>query len=153
MLTFFPFLFIFTKMAGRKSINIRFPFEETMDGGVFEVNNTTERALRDDLVSLLTTKRRQRVMRNQLYSPIFDYLDEPLDDVLKQRLEGDIKKKVAEFIPQIEINKIKFTPKPDEHLLGIKIIFSISELFDTEQTVELNIPTNDGAERDTADDL
>jgi len=145
--TFFIVLFIFTKMA-RQSINIRFPFEDTLDGGVFQVNTTTERALRDDLVSLLTTKRRQRVMRNNLFSPIFDYLDEPLDEIMQQRLEDDIKKKVAEFIPQIEIKKIKFEPKKDQNLLGIKIIFSISELFDTIQTVELNIPTEDASNRD-----
>ena len=136
----------------RQSINIRFPFAETFDGGVFQVNTTTERALRDDLVSLLTTKRRQRVMRSGLYSPIFDYLDEPMDDILQQRLQNDIKEKVAQFIPQIEIKTIKFTEKPDENLLGIKIIFSISDLFDTTQTVELNIPTPDLINRDTADE-
>ncbi len=136
----------------RQSINIRFPFAETFDGGVFQANTTTERALRDDLVSLLTTKRRQRVMRSGLYSPIFDYIDEPMDDILKQRLQTDIKEKVSQFIPQIEIKGIKFTEKPDENLLGIKIAFSISDLFDTTQTVELNIPTSDLADRDTADE-
>jgi phage baseplate assembly protein W len=137
----------------RQSINIRFPFEETYDGGVFAVNTTTERALRDDLVSLLTTKRRQRVMRNNLFSPIFDYLDEPLDVIMQQRLEDDIKKKVAEFIPQIDIKKIKFENKPEQNLMGVKVIFSIKELFDTIQTVELNIPTPDSSARDTADDI
>ena len=136
----------------RQSINIRFPVQETLDGGIFQTNNTTERALRDDLVSLLTTKRRQRVMRSGLYSPIFDYLDEPMDDTLKDRLQEDIKEKVAEFIPQIEIKGIKFQEKPDENLLGIKIVFSISDLFQTTQTVELNIPTPDLAGRDTMDE-
>lgn len=137
----------------RQSINIKFPFAETFDGGVFQANTTTERALRDDLVSLLTTKKRQRVMRSGLYSPIFDYIDEPMDETLKNRLQDDIKAKVAEFIPQIEIKGIKFTEKPNENLLGIKIVFSISDLFDTTQTVELNIPTPDLNGRDSADEL
>jgi phage baseplate assembly protein W len=136
----------------RQSINIRFPFQETFDGGVFQVNNTTERALRDDLISLLTTKKRQRVMRSGLYSPIFDYLDEPMDETLKDRLQDDIKEKVSQFIPQIEIKGIKFQEKPNENLLGIKIVFSISDLFDTTQTVELNIPTPDLANRDETDE-
>jgi phage baseplate assembly protein W len=134
----------------RKSINIKFPFQETFDGGVFQTNTTTERALRDDLVSLLTTKKRQRVMRSGLYSPIFDYLNEPMDDIMKDRLGDDIREKVSQFIPQIEIKGIKFQEKPEENLLGIKIVFSISDLFDTTQTVELNIPTPDFSERDTA---
>ena len=90
-------------------------------------------------------------MRNQLFSPIFDYINEPMDEIMKQRLENDIKAKVAQFIPQIEIKGIKYTDKPEENLLGIKISFSISELFDTIQTVELNIPTMDGANTDTTD--
>jgi phage baseplate assembly protein W len=136
----------------RQSINIRFPFAETFDGGVFQTNNTTERSLKDDLISLLTTKKRQRVMRSGLYSPIFDYIDEPLDDILKQRLQDDIKAKVSEFIPQIKIEGIKYTKKPEENLLGVKIIFSINDLFDTTQTVELNIPTPDLSGRDTVDE-
>lgn len=137
-------------MAGQ-SINIKFPFAETFDGGVIGTNNTTERALRDDLVSLLTTKPRQRVMRRNLHSPIFKYLNENLDEILKQRLSDDIKACVSKFIPQIEIKTIKYTEKPDENLLGIKIVFSISSLFDTTQTVELNIPTPDINQRDSAD--
>jgi phage baseplate assembly protein W len=126
----------------RQSINIKFPFQETFDGGVFKSNTTTENALKDDLISLLTTKPKQRVMRSNMYSPIFLYIHEPLDDILQQRLQSDIKDKVATFIPQIIIQGITFTPKP-ENLLGITIIFSISELFNTTQTVELNIPTPD----------
>ena len=126
-----------------RGINIKLPFENTQDGGVFALNITTENALRDDLVSLLTTKRGQRVMRNNLFSPIFDYIGEPLDGITQERLDHDIREKVSEFIPQIEIKNIKFTPNPEENLLGIKIIFAISELFGSEQIVELNIPTEE----------
>ena len=136
----------------RQTINIRFPFAETQDGGVFQTNNTTERALRDDLISLLTTKKRQRVMRSGLYSPIFDYLTEPMDDILKQRLQDDIKAKVATFIPQIVIQGIKYVDNVGENLLGIQITFSISNFFDTTQTVNINIPTPDLSARDSADE-
>lgn len=136
----------------RQSINIKFPFSETFDGGVFASNTTTESAIKSDLISLLTTKRRQRVMRSGLYSPIFDYLNEQLDSVLKDRLKADIIEKVGQFIPQIEIKGIKFTEKPDENMLGIQIVFSISSLFNTTQTVELNIPTPDMSMRDSADE-
>lgn len=137
---------------GRQSINIKFPFQETFNGGVFDTNTTTENALKDDLISLLTTKRRQRVMRSGLYSPIFDYIDEPMDSIMQQRLQDDIKTKVALFIPQIEIKGINYTPKPEQNLLGIQIVFSISELFGTVQSIELNIPTPDLADRDTVDE-
>ena len=82
----------------RQSINIKFPFAETFEGGVFKSNITTENALKDDLISLLTTKKRQRVMRSNLYSPIFDYINDQLDSVLQQRLKDDIIQKVNQFI-------------------------------------------------------
>ena len=124
-------------------INIKFPFEETQDGGVFALNTTTENALRDDLIALLTLKRGQRPMRNSMFSPIYDFIEEPLDEITQRRLDTEIRKKVGEFIPQIEIRQIKFTPKPDENLLGISIRFKIIELFGAEQVVELNIPTEE----------
>jgi phage baseplate assembly protein W len=126
----------------RQSINIKFPFKETFNGGVFDTNTTTESALRDDLIALLTTKKRQRVMRSNLYSPLFDFLQEPLDTIMQQRLEADIKRKVSEFMPQIDIKKIDYGNKPEQNLMSIKITFSVKELFGAIQTVELNLPTN-----------
>jgi phage baseplate assembly protein W len=124
-------------------INIAFPFQETQDGGVFSLNSTTQNAVRDDLIALLTLKRGQRPMRNTMYSPIFDYIGEPLDDTTQRLLDSEIREKVSQFIPQIVIKTINFTPKPEENLLGIRIIFTITELFGSEQVVELNIPTEE----------
>jgi len=124
-----------------KTINIRFPFKETFDGGVFEGTITSEAAYQSDLISLLTTRRGQRVMRSKLYSPIYDYLFEPLDDIAQQELRRDIDGKVREYIPQIEIKKIRFTPDYDNNSLGIKIIYIIKEFFSIEKSLELTFPT------------
>jgi hypothetical protein len=78
-----------------------------------------------------------------MYSPIFDFIEEPMDEVMQRRLDSEIRKKVGEFIPQIDIRAIKFTPKPEDNLLGISIRFKIFELFGTEQVVELNVPTEE----------
>ena len=122
----------------RQTINIKFPFQETFDGGVFATNTTSENAIKDDLISLLTTKPRQRVMNANLFSPIYNFISEPLDSVLQGRLTSDIIQKVSQFIPQIVIKGITYTA--NENLLGIKIVFSITNLFNTTQTVSLNIP-------------
>lgn len=124
-----------------RTINIRFPFKETYDGGVFAGTITSEAAYQSDLISLLTTKRGQRVMRSKLFSPIYDYLMDPLDEILEQELRRDIDSKVKEFIPQIEIKRIKFTPNYDNNLLEIKIIYIIKEFFNTENTLQLTFPT------------
>jgi len=119
-------------------INIKFPFEGTIEGGVFETNKTTANALRSDLISLLTTRRGQRPMRSSLYSPIYDYIMEPLDNFVKSELKKDIEKKVGEFIPQISITSIEFFEQEQSNVLTIDITFRIEQSFNT-QSVTLNI--------------
>lgn len=123
-----------------KGINIKFPFKETVYGGVFDTNKTTDNAIKDDLISLLTTRRGQRVMRSHLYSPIYDYIMEQMDDYTKKELETKIIEKVAEFIPQITITKVNFQEDFDNNILRIEIVFRIDSFFGVEDSVILNIP-------------
>lgn len=124
----------------KQSINISFPFKETIDGGIFKTNNTSNAALTSNLIALLTLRKGQRPMSGNMGSPIYDFIMEPLDSSLESELEDEIKITVKQFLPQIDIKKITFTQKPDENLLGIKIIFIATDLFDILQSVEINIP-------------
>jgi phage baseplate assembly protein W len=127
------------------SINIRFPFKDTNRGGVFDVNKTTPNALKDDLISLLTTKRGQRPMRSRLFSPIYDYIMEPMDEISKKELQIDIEEKVQEFIPQITITKINYSEDFENNILTIEIVFRIDTSFGIEEKVILNVPRSNDA--------
>lgn len=124
-----------------KTINLRFPCKETYAGGVFQATTTSEAAYQSNLISLLTTKRGQRVMRSDLFSPIYNYIMEPLDDLSEQELSRDIDNVVRKYIPQVEIKKIKMTPDYEKNTLGIKIIYTIKEYFSIEKTLDLVFPT------------
>ena len=123
-----------------RSINIRFPFKETYAGGVFDTSKTSEVAYQSDLISLLTTRRGQRVMRSTLFSPIYDYLMEPLDDISIQELKRDIEEKVRKFIPQVEIKKVVTTPDYTNNALTIKLVYIIKDYFNVEKTLDLVFP-------------
>tara|TARA_B100000963_G_scaffold344398_1_gene347207 strand:- start:137 stop:523 length:387 start_codon:yes stop_codon:yes gene_type:complete len=120
------------------SINIKFPFKETNVGGVFDTNITTDAAVRADLVSLLTTRRGQRPMRSSLFSPIYDYLMEPLDDFIETELKREIEDKVREFLPQITITTIVF--EDNENVLKIDITFRVDSFFGITDSITLNMP-------------
>lgn len=107
-----------------RGINIKFPFKDSNLGGLFDVNQTTENALKDNLISLLTTRRGQRVMRAELYSPIYDYIMEPIDSTTKRNLRNEIEKKVEKFLPEISIDDILIEEFEEKNLLNIKIIFT-----------------------------
>jgi phage baseplate assembly protein W len=112
-----------------KGINFKLPFAESIEGGVFDVNKLTSQALTDDLLSLLTTRKGNRVMRSNIYSPIYDYINEPIDDVTVDNLQRDISIKINEFLPQIEVFEIRITPFEDENTLQIKILFTVKNYF------------------------
>jgi phage baseplate assembly protein W len=121
-----------------KGINFKLPFAESIEGGVFDVNKLTSQALTDDLLSLLTTRKGNRVMRSNIYSPIYDYINEPIDDVTVDNLQRDISIKINEFLPQIEVFEIRITPFEDENTLQIKILFTVKNYFNVKQSLVLN---------------
>lgn len=124
-----------------KTIGILCPMKDTDEGGVFAGSRTTEKALESDLTALLTLKRGHRPMQSKMYSPIYDYLHEPLDKISQDELKTKIKEKVKEFIPQLEIKDVKYTPDYEANLLGIKIVYKIKDFFDVENFLDLVLPT------------
>ena len=126
-----------------RTLGILFPIKETSEGGVFMPSRSTDQALRSDLIALLTLRRGQRPMQSNMYSPVYDYVMEPLDSVTETELDKKIKDKIKEYIPQIDVKKIIFTPKEGENqnYLTIKIIYSIVDFFDINETLTLEIPT------------
>jgi len=122
------------------SISIKFPFKETQQGGVFMSNNTTLEAIQTNLIALLTMKRRHRVMRNNLYSPLWDYIFEPWDDISSERLKIDLIEKINEYIPQVSVVDIKFTFTEEENLLEVKIIYKVNDLGGITDDVSVVIP-------------
>ena len=123
-----------------KSIGILFPIKETEEGGVFKTSKSTDSAIRSDLIALLTLRKGQRVMQSRMYSPIYDYLFEPLDQITTDQLNIKIREKVQEFIPQVEIRKINFTNQENQNLLSIEIVYVIIDFFDIEENLTIQIP-------------
>ena len=124
-----------------KSLGLLFPIKESIDGGVFKSTKSTDESVRSDMIALLTLRKGQRVMQSRMYSPIYEYLFEPLDDITKDELNRKIKDKVKEFIPQVEIKKINFSNDNQVNLLTIQIVYVIIDFFDIDETLTLQIPT------------
>lgn len=123
-----------------KGINLKFPFKDSQKGGVFDVNIVTENALKDNLISLLTTRRGQRVMRPNLFSPIYDYIMEPIDNSTKRQIRLGIEEKIDEFLPEIIVKEIIIDENEEQNLLIIKIIFTTQFSYNSSDSITLNIP-------------
>lgn len=120
-------------------IGIRFPFQNSPQGGVYATTKTTAEAIRTNLLSLLTTKRGHRVMDNNLYSPLYDYLFEPFDEIAETELDKDLRDKIQEYIPSVKVDKIDLNFDETNYTLTTKIIYSIPTLGNLRDQVTLTL--------------
>lgn len=123
-------------------ISIKFPFKNTNEGGVFKSTKTEIEVVQTNLISLLTTKRRNRVMRNNFYSPIWDYIFEPWDDQSEDSLRSELSSKIYEFIEGIEVTNVSFDFDRSKSKLEINIAYRIIDLGDVVDNINLVFPVN-----------
>lgn len=127
------------------AISIKFPFKETQQGGVFMPNATSLEAIQTNLISLLTTKRKNRVMRTQLFSPLFDYIFEPWDIISSSKLKNALIEKISVFIPEVEVMEILFNFIEGDNLLEVKIKYKAINLGNVDNEVNVAIPVDAGS--------
>ena len=121
------------------AIGIKFPFQESFDGGVFRYTRTTPDKVRTNLIVLLTSKRRQRPMHNSLYSPLWDFIFEPWDEISSDKLKTALLDKISAFMPEITTQDILFSFDEATSILTTKIIYSIIELAGATDFVEIDV--------------
>lgn len=123
-----------------ESIGVKFPFKETEQGGIIGVTKTEEEKIQSNLISFLTTQKGQRVMHNDLYSPLYDYLLETWDEIAESNLHDAINQSLEKFFPEIKVKYVEFDFNENDHLLNIKISYIIIDL-KVESSIELALPT------------
>ena len=122
-------------------IGFRFPFKNSSEGGVLASTKTSQDAVRSNLISLLTTKRGHRPMRAGLFSPLYDYINEPIDEITISRMKDDVEDKIVEYIPEIQVREISITPYEDENRLSVQIVYSLNFLANALDSVNITILT------------
>ncbi len=122
-----------------ESIGIKFPFKETEGGGLFEVTITEEEKIQSNLIAFLTLQKGQRVMHNDLYSPLYDSIMESWDEITESELRDGITKSINKFFTDITLTQITFSFDEDTHLLSIVIYFNINDL-KMDSSVEIALP-------------
>jgi phage baseplate assembly protein W len=107
------------------SISVKFPFENTLKGGVFRSNTTTEQSIKSSLIALLTLKRGQRPMDNELYSPLYDYIMEPMDEITREGIKEDLRIKLIEYMPEISVSDIQVAFDEENNRIEVNIVYTI----------------------------
>lgn len=127
------------------AVGVRFPFQETNEGGVFRYTKSSEEAIRTNLISLLTTKKKQRVMNNNLYSPLYDQIFEQWDEIAEDSLDGKLREVIGRYIPEITVLDIQYTFDETTYVLTVKVIYSINYLQGVTASVEVGVALTENA--------
>jgi len=122
-----------------KSLGVKFPFQETNEGGIIGVVKTNEGAIKSNLMAFLTLQKGQRVMHNDLYSPLFDFIMETWDEITEGELYDALMSSLEKFFSELTIRDIKFSFNEDTHLLSINVLYLINDL-NIEDSVEIALP-------------
>jgi len=127
-----------------KTLNIINPISPAKRNGVFEVSRTSIEKYKSNLYTLLFTGVDERVMFPEFGTRITQLLFEPFDQSVLISIENEIKEKVKEWIPEINILKIEFPTINDDienNRLNIRITFSLFRDESIQDKIEVEFRT------------
>lgn len=93
----------------KKTYGLNFPFYDSNNGDFLKLTQTIEAEVKSDLIHLLLTRKGSRYFLPDFGTNLYQYIFEPLDDIIIQKIEDEINNAVEKFIPNLQINKINIT--------------------------------------------
>jgi phage baseplate assembly protein W len=93
----------------KKTYGVNFPFYDSNNGDFLQLTPTIEAQVKSDLIHLLLTRKGSRYFLPDFGTNLYQYIFEPLDEIVIQKIEDEINNAVEKYIPNLEINKINIT--------------------------------------------
>jgi hypothetical protein len=93
----------------KKTYGVNFPFYDSNNGDYIQLTPTIETEVKSDLIHLLLTRKGSRYFLPDFGTNLYQYIFEPLDDIVIQKIEDEINNAVEKYIPNLQINKINIT--------------------------------------------
>jgi len=103
------------------SIGVAFPLDDT---NMFKGTQTLKQQVKSNLINLLLTQAGERINEPNFGVGLKHYLFEP--NINKDNLNESINNQINFYIPEISLIATDMTYLEDEHLLIIKITYSIN---------------------------
>ena len=132
----------------KNTYGINFPFDDSDSGDFLRLTEIPEREIKSNLVHLLLTRKGSRYYLPDFGSNLYQYVFEPLDDIVIGKIEEEINDAVEKYIPNLKINKITIetfydniqyiNDQKQQHTIKIKIDYVItSRTFQSPDTVTI----------------
>jgi phage baseplate assembly protein W len=132
----------------KNTYGINFPFDDSDSGDFLLLTEIPETEIKSNLIHLLLTRKGSRYYLPDFGSNLYQYVFEPLDDIVIGKIEDEINDAVERYIPNLKISKITIerfydnieyvNDQKQQHTIKIKIDYVItSRTFQSPDTVTI----------------
>lgn len=132
----------------KNTYGVNFPFRESTNGDFLQLTEIPETEIRSNLIHLLLTRKGTRYFLPDFGTNLYQYIFEPLDEIVITKIEDEINDAVEKYIPNLKIDKITIERFYDniefvaneqaQHTIKINIDYTInSRTFQSSGTVNL----------------
>lgn len=90
----------------KSTYGVDFPFDEGTNGEFLKLTDIPEKEIRANLIHLLLTRKGSRYYLPDFGTNLYQYIFEPLDDIVIGKIEDEINEAVEKYIPNLKIDKI-----------------------------------------------
>jgi phage baseplate assembly protein W len=113
---------------GETFINIQFPFSDDTKGKFLEMNKTTKKAIKADLMHLLMTNRGERLYLPDFGTNLRKYIFEQNDFETHTGIKSEIQSSIDKYIPNLKITELKVERSDsNEHLAVVRVDYNVSD--------------------------
>jgi phage baseplate assembly protein W len=125
-------------MAEGKYININFPFKDSDKGFYVDITETSNDAIKADLLHLLLTNKGERLYMPDFGSDLKKYIFEMNDQLTHNEIKDNLNETIKRFIPNLQIDDITFREEDILESITAVITFTITDnVFTSTDTVEI----------------
>ena len=125
-------------MAEGKYININFPFKDSKKGFYVDITETSNDAIKADLLHLLLTNKGERLYMPDFGSDLKKYIFEMNDQTTHDEIKDNLNETIKRYIPNLQIDDITF--REEEVLESITAVIKITitdNVFVSTDTIEI----------------
>jgi len=120
------------------SINIKFPFKDSVKNFFLDTNVTTIDAIKSDILHVLLTQKGQRMYNPRFGTSLYLYLFEPNDSITLSDIKDEANTSLQYCLPNIQI--ISLTAVNDETSVTLSIVANNNEdIFAEDIYIEVQI--------------
>lgn len=128
-------------MANGRSININFPFKDSVKGFFLDLNDNDSAAIKADLMHLILTRKGERLYLPDFGTDLLKYIFNPNDSKTQSEIKQEISQVVKKYLPKLQVNEVTVTESVNsEYAATVRIDYTVTDdVFEATDFVIINI--------------